>query len=96
MNNNWYTPNYTPEEDWYAPLQPVSSVSASSAEDDSRLLRRKKTTRIIAFILIIALLASTFAYTVIPRGGRARPVIGSGDWAESEEQEEFPEHFHRE
>ena len=93
MNNNWYTPNYTPEEDWYAPLQPVSSVSASSAEDDSRLLRRKKTTRIIAFILIIALLASTFAYTVIPRGGRARPVIGSGDWAESEEQEEFPEQF---
>ena len=93
MNNNWYTPNYTPEEDWYAPLQPVSSISASSAEDDSRLLRRKKTTRIIAFILIIALLASTFAYTVIPRGGRARPVIGSGDWTESEEQEEFPEQF---
>ena len=94
MNNNWYTPNYTPEEDWYAPLQPVSSVStSSSSEDDSRLLRRKKTTRIIAFILIIALLASTFAYTVIPRGGRARPVIGSGDWAESEEQEEFPEQF---
>ena len=47
----------------------------------------------LAFILILALIASAVSYSILPYTGRARPVIGAGDWNEASEPAEFPEEF---
>ena len=88
--NNWYAPNSSNTSGWYAPLHPAPSVSQPEAP--SRQPRRRAI-RIIAFILILALLASALSYSIVPRSGKARPVIGAGDWNEGSEPAEFPEDF---
>ena len=87
---NWYHTEKTEHTGWYAPLHPEKQELPASAPEKTG---RRRATRIIAFILILALIASAVSYSIVPRPGNARPVIGTGDWAESSEPEEFPEDF---
>ncbi len=88
--NNWYTSNSSNASGWYAPLHPALSVSKTEEPSPQE---RRRTVRVIAFILILALIASAVSYSVLPHTGKARPVIGAGDWNEGSEPAEFPEEF---
>ena len=88
--NNWYTPNNSETTNWYAPLHPAAPVPQNAGTEGRP---RRRVTRIVAFILILILLASALSYSIIPRNGKARPVIGTGDWNEPSEPAEFPENF---
>ena len=88
--NNWYTPNNSETTNWYAPLHPAAPVPQNAGTEGRP---RRRVTRIVAFILILTLLASALSYSIIPRNGKARPVIGTGDWNEPSEPAEFPENF---
>ena len=88
--NNWYAPNSSDASGWYAPLHPALSVSKTEEPSPQG---RKRVIRVLAFILILALIASAVSYSILPHTGRARPVIGAGDWNEASEPAEFPEEF---
>lgn len=88
--NNWYTPNNTETSQWYAPLHPVAPVSQN---EESSVSSRRRVKRIVAFILVLAVIASAISYSIIPHTGKARPVIGTGDWNEPSEPAEFPDDF---
>ena len=88
--NNWYAPNSSDDSGWYAPLHPALSVSKTEEPSSQG---RRRTARVLAFILILALIASAVSYSILPHTGRARPVIGAGDWNEASEPAEFPEEF---
>ena len=88
---NWYHTEQTEKSGWYAPLHPVQKeLSAATVPENPH---RRRAVRIIALLLILALLASAVSYSILPRSGKARPVIGSGDWADTSEPAEFPENF---
>lgn len=87
---NWYRAENTEKTGWYAPLKPVQKNLPAPEPDNPP---RRRAVRIIAFLLILALLASAVSYSVLPHTGKARPVIGSGDWTDPEEPAEFPEDF---
>ena len=89
--STWYSSKETEEAaGWYAPLQHPDEITP---EPSSKTDRHQRTKRIIAIVVILAVLASAITWSVIPRSGGARPVIGSGDWNDSSQQAEFPDNF---